>query len=493
MSVPVSVEPTNAAKARDVPLDQLIARITQERGSFADLDERQLEKDEEVEPTEDESKSATDAGNDEPTFYEKRAQLSGAVGAALNEAALNLDLVSLLVSGTRLEAGVSTMSPALRAQIAPGSLNAAAVQTPVPGLPNSAGYGWKIMAYDQASVYLEAASKRLRGEVELEQQFWTDMLTTVKSGEVVNRNLQIRYGFRDAGSVYHDKGDGGFVRQHEGHAKLVPNTERLSRRVAVSVFANNTGSTSAIESEDEEEFRLVGRACVEHSDILGPDVLQSVSFERYKLFEEELMHNLIQETRNTLAAKQVRITDTGKLVCTIFGGKIEIEMEDINTTNSMANMSNLNTRDPKNPAFSVCYALHFLQLEAYERRLHQWQSEPKPLNSAGKRASQEMPPLLGPVLARIQCASLLSRTLKLLEIMKLEVVSTENISESNSEYLCGPIRNRIIINCDPQINITLGSTIDSGVAEFKAEKKGVSTAAINDLVELEAWLRWASS
>lgn len=533
MSVPISLEPAlDGGKAPPPTLGQLIVRITHERGSFAQLNESELEDaifaaesdaERELAANADASAGAgAGAGAETPTavdgspkshdvpvaFTEQRRKLSAAVNAALNESALNLDFVSLLVSATRPEAGASTMSPALRAQVSPSSMGVTAVQLPAPALGNTAGYGWKIEEYAHAEAQLEAAAERLATESALESRFWLDILETVRAGEIVNSKLQIRYGFDESGSAYRDSGIARVVRRSDGHAEFVPARRRADKWVQVSVYSTNA-SADAMDGVDGEQLRLVGRATLPDGGYMGSEIMESIARERHKLFEEELMYNMIQETRSDLTSRRVRITDQGALECALFGGTIVIELVDKVAVPPDADPSHAVTAlslddrvspaiaaagEAANPAVSIVYALHLLQIAAYARALADHRAVPPPLASKSANTEPERPAILGPLLAFVEHGILVNRALKLFDVMRLQAVVESNGARAAKSLLDAP---RCVIVVEKgtarELVLEIGST-DAREPEFRVNRaQDAAASSVNDLVELESWLRWATS
>lgn len=286
----------------------MIVRITQERGPFATLSEEALldeieykikngtdendEEDEESTEIKSDDKDgkdtdvnessvkneATDSDTpsklddnvmDDETFEKTREKLIAFLAAAKEEAALSQDFVALLMSGKKPETGLKSMSPYLRANIPPGSLNADLAR-PDPhkstttigggvgrrggtnhhddgaddededgyGRGNNNGQkgttdggdddhlvcaGWKLESLERTSASLKSAAKRLRGEVVKETRYWDSVLAIVSNGEVIykirageTRGLGVKYGFGDSGSLYTHKGQAVLRRLNDG-------------------------------------------------------------------------------------------------------------------------------------------------------------------------------------------------------------------------------------------------------------------------------------
>lgn len=476
-------------KAEEPPLDQQISRVTREHGSFAGLNEQSLNETGSAMDVDAEPEKENDI---ERSTLDLRHDLSAKIATSLNEAALNLDFVSLLVSSVRPQAGNSSISPMLRSQTPNGSLNANTISASAPTIPSTAGYGWKISKYKNSSEALDEASKRLRTESQMEATFWQSILSATSAGEVIDRKLQIKYGYRDSGSAYSDRGIGRIERnQQTGEPIFRPGIKNQPKFVQVSVYADQKdeplSSSEEMRSETvtPEPERHLGRAIVPYQfslDNLG-SFLKSIRQERATLFELELMQQLIQEARRDLGSQRVKLVDGGKIVCKLFGGRIEIELVD--------------KECPVVPgeAFSIAqainYCFHLLLVEQFHFRFESKHDTPTPLAS-GKEPKQVNGGILRPVLAHIQHGILVSRIVKLVGVLLPQAKLSHEESESASlkdEPSCSIGIDRGV---GDSITMLVRSPIFDSQEPIATVNKDGKATKIFDLTELEVWIKWAA-
>lgn len=516
--VPISLNPAESRSFEPVPtLGQQISRITHERGSFGNLSEAELTKEEDSHEVSGESNNfgdnkmdvdqeTYDEGLKQPSVEELRTKLVTKIGAALNETALNLDFVSLLVSASRPQAGESSISPMLKSQTPLASLNAQSVTIPAATVPATSSYGWKVKAYRRSATSLSNAAQRLTKEADKEKRFWHDLLDVTSQGEVVNRKLRVTYGYRDSGSLSFDKGHGSFKREESsGAAMFKPYAHSSRRLVRVTVIADGSGATlggttdSGVEDfETPEPERIVGQSTLPFMDLLShlKEPLRSVRVARNNLYEHELMWQLIKEARGDLASHRVKLQDGGKIICELFGGRIEIDLADAGAEL---------VKDPlplSNPAQSINYTLHLLLSHQYQARLRKSHDVPRVLASkatiprsansmADSEAALEGPAVLQPVLAHIHHSVLVSRTLKLIQVMLPGSEVSVNFSDMPS--ICeAPVCKLTAVFENLSIEFIIRSPISIANEPMATVTTGMKSIEVFDLTELELWLKWVA-
>lgn len=462
----ISLEPvTDPKEAQSFSLGEQIRRITQEKGSFSHLTEESLAK--EIQSPSDSSELAQeDDSTDEP-----RQKLVAAVRTALNESALSLDFVSLLISGLRPQSGASSMSPALKRQVPIGTLGCDTIKTEQISInKDKPGAGWKLIALQNASKYLQDASVRLKGEAEKEARFWNQLLDTVKAGEVIvktgrgkMRGLNVKFGFADSGSSYFEAGTGKLLRGEDGSAVFKPKSAIEKKVVRVTSYS----------SDDQ----VIGCGFVEcKSD-------KELSTARNYLFEEELFFQLQQEARS-LGSHRVSLTHD-RIVCELFEGRLEIDLVDEDVAS--------NEEIPKDKqAQLICHLLHLLLCYYFAQTLEKRQSVPEPLDSTKSTNESHVLNVLRPVLAHMQHAKLSARAVRLAEM----VIANSSI-ETAKQTVDGGLADLIFTSPETRVHITSAETqlellvrspLTSDEATFQAIC-GNSTGEFYDLTELEIWLK----
>ncbi len=367
-----------------LPLNELLARIVAQEGPFVNLNESVLEKKIENEEKRNKefnvnneslkSKGSDNGGevkslDNDPNpskmapnkgeikrklmsteeFLEKKEEAVKDVDTALNESSLSLDFVSLLISSLRPAAGSLSMSPKLKQSVKTGSLSSAVIK---PQARDSAevvavrerkgkavGRGWKLQSLSQAARDLKLASERLQNEVSKEEIYWSSMLKIVHSDEVIipispadrrsARQIGVKYGFGDAGSVYYDKGI-GLLRKDNDTGEMYFEKQRSSSQVRGIQNDNDSDSEKLVlirlykhsaatqdAANGNTDITLVGEASAidsvpeqtnyDNRSVAGKSkVLCDIKRARFFLFEEELFYQLVKEAA-TLGALQVKV------------------------------------------------------------------------------------------------------------------------------------------------------------------------------------------
>lgn len=457
----ISLEPMDDPEVtQKVPLGEQIRRITQEKGSFANLTEEGLAEDIQS-PVETEEKPAEEGLEEGP-----RQKLIAAVRSALNESALSLDFVSLLISGLRPQSGASSMSPALKRQVPIGTLGCDTIKKEQTSINKTRpGAGWKLIALENASKHLRGSSVRLQGEAEKEARFWNELLQTVMGGEVVvktNRGkmkgLNVKYGFEESGSTYFGTGTGKLIRGADGSVVFKTKSTQEKKIVRVRSF-----------SGDGEEV-----GC----GFIGAEAQTELQTARNYLFEEELFFQLQQEAR-TLGAYRV-LLESDTIVCESFEGRLEIDFVE----ESMA----LGPKDQL--AQLLCALLHLILCYYYSENLKKQQSTPEPLESTKKSDQPRIYSILRPLLSHMHQAKLAARAVRLAEMIlpNSKIDSTRSIAdETVSDILFTPPESHVRITAETEINVLVRSPLSPG-AVFIARCDGFK-AELYDLTELEMWLK----
>lgn len=457
----ISLEPTDdPEETQKIPLGEQIRRITQEKGSFANLTEDGLAK-EIRSPVEEEENSTEETPEEGP-----RQKLIAAVRSALNESALSLDFVSLLISGLRPQSGASSMSPALKRQVPIGTLGCDTIKKEQNSINKTRpGTGWKLIALENASKHLRDSSVRLQDEAEKEARFWNELLQTVMDGEVVvktNRGkmkgLNVKYGFEESGSTFFENGTGQLVRGADGSVVFKTKSAAEKKVVRVRSF-----------SGDGEEI-----GC----GFIASEAKTEIQTARNHLFEQELFFQLQQEARS-LGAYKVNL-ECDSIVCESFDGRLEIDFVE----EALA----LGPKDHQ--AQLVCALLHLILCHYYSENLKKQQSIPEPLESNKPANPLKTYAILRPVLSHMQQAKLAVRAVRLIEMIlpNSKIVSTRSIAdESLSDVVFTPPETSVRITAETEIKLLVRSPLSSG-AVFIATCDGFK-AELYDLTELEIWLK----
>lgn len=481
----ISLEPSASSEPVEEPLlGEQIRRITQEWGSFANLNEESLESAVEASGSgPDIAEQDREALEPEETSFENlRVELAQKVSRAFNEAALGLDFVSLLVSSVRPQQGASTMSPALKAQIPMGTLSADSLgeSAQVKELNRDSAPGWKVMAFDDTADVLAKARIRLMEEVKSEDAFWNESLDLIEAGEVLTRRtarhrknlggaLDIKYGYGDCGSTYSDKGRGALNRGCEGHLEFRPDDAPIEKLVRVTICRG--------QDQDPEKSP--------QTSVLHPISGQSeMSLARFWLFEQELMYQLIQEARQMVT---MRVNISGdQITCDLHDGTIIIDYVPIEIAPKKP--------EQLTPAAAICHCFHLLLVNKFRENYERWHEQPQPLESKKQKDTMEKR-ILAPVMAHVMHKIAVQRAYRLCQILSPDMKWNDDIVNQKrddnkplSVILASPSSVHTIA-CDKfDAKLTVLSPIEEGPTYIW--KMNDSQAEFIDISELEAWLKW---
>lgn len=529
-----------------LPLGQIIARITQERGPFTELTEESLLKEIEnsnrttEEQTPDsrfddgsikdpENQTKNEENNEEEkqeTYDQVRQELVQLISTAQNESALSQDFVSLLMSCLRPAAGTTSMSPLLKQHIPVGSLSADLSKPPVEEDDPMVAVGWKLQSLSHGSDLLKRAAKRLGGEALKEEKYWENVLSIVSRGEVLykirkgeTRGLGIKYGYGDSGSEYHDPGECALRRNDDGSMSF-QTAQKRTKVVRVNLYNVVNGER-------------VYQGCSEVVDLIKKEqgVHDEIKNARNLLFEEELFYEMAKEARG-LVSHRVRIVN-GKIVIKLYDEVLEIEFVDPDGPNPVANMNlpgivvdeempdvSAQSEYPKisNRANLMNAAFHILLCYAHRKNLETKASDPPPINTKESKTRSTLY-ILRPLIAHILHKKIMVRTVKTLELITQNIAgvsvqeaevpaaptdSHSNATGSTSAHLgklaMHPMSKLVVESSlnGSKIEVVTRSPLQSYLPLYESfaynnEGQEVSKGQFYELGELEEWTRWVLS
>ncbi|CAI8507579.1 unnamed protein product [Pichia kudriavzevii] len=194
----------------------------------------------------------------------RREELLNNVRTALGSSTLALDFVSLLLSGAKPNAGLSSLSDHIKQNLKAGSLSADKVSLDVADPQEheqqkesesmKIGSGWKLESLKKSSELLKETVKNLNKSLDERHTYWNEVLEVLEANEVItavttqvavepgrsssslplssslktNQNgevkqkkvLAVKYGYGDSGSEYFDKGIAILKQGEEGHLEF---------------------------------------------------------------------------------------------------------------------------------------------------------------------------------------------------------------------------------------------------------------------------------
>ncbi|KAK9446690.1 mediator complex, subunit Med17 [Limtongia smithiae] len=418
-------------------LAQIIPQIILERGSFINLTETGLR---------EEIAAQNSAANTPPVstpattpdlatlelsaadhaFATARADFTRLVNEAHNELAIALDFVSLLISSARPAAGTTSMSPALKASVPPGSLGADRIRVPADSdavaSPNVA-LGWKTQAIAAAIARFDASASRLRAELSREQMYWSQVADIAASGEVLSkirtpdyRGLAVRYGFADAGSEYKEKGVATLRRDDEGRVVL----KIMDGHKRAQVLGVRVSRKSAAGGFVDTGFYALTPEGVGLDNGNDANVRDKIKRSRNLLFEEELFFEIASETR-ALASQGVSLN---------FGIEVTLALQDYSIVISMVDLADISqmttaaARPDAAAAEGITVALHLLLSKLHRKNLKKRRSMPPPLGSRTTQGAGSHAEILQPLMTNLSASpSLQEGVSALLKTLIIELQS----------------------------------------------------------------------
>ena len=284
---------------------EFIQRINAEPGGFRSLNEHDLRRrieasrhkaDEDVDMEDAEEPDESAAKTKE--IIAARQELLRNIDIAHRTATTTLDLISLLLSKEMPVQATSTLNPELRNIVGIGTLGATTLDHPT-DLAKSRGsdnklvsIGMRLQAVNKAADVLDAASKRLEEEIQLETTYWNQVRATSERGWSVFRhpdepqNMAVKFGFSNAAPEF--------------KANSIVPMRRAADGSVVLDHGPMTGVPKRLQVTIEQDGEVVGQSALYAP---SPDDVKEA---RDTVFAQELWHELNREGR-TLLSRNVRL------------------------------------------------------------------------------------------------------------------------------------------------------------------------------------------
>ncbi|TID25098.1 hypothetical protein E6O75_ATG04303 [Venturia nashicola] len=333
-SFPISLRPWQKEddESNAQSLGELIFRMHNERNGFRHITEQGLaqelrdeesglhqNKDEEVEDVDEEDEKGTSK-----YIAKKRMDMFHLLRIANEQVGFAKDTISLLQSKyppsikvqedgkevkrlppPNLNPGIKSMSAALREALPPGTLSYDIWKNPeepskqhrrrmVTNIEKdrTSFKGAVLSSLDNSANTLTQAASRLEKDVKRETKYWEQLLLVSEAGFPVfrmpsdKRTLAVQFGAREAGPLFRDQGVAALRANEDGTVKLnqsltnKPKTTRFRVMENSRTIYNSAGTaSSALSALDSSLETLVRQA-------------------QDSLFEEELFHEMVMESRD---------------------------------------------------------------------------------------------------------------------------------------------------------------------------------------------------
>jgi mediator of RNA polymerase II transcription subunit 17 len=213
---------------------------------------------------------------------------------AQNEALLALDFVSLLLSKDTPKQAELTMSPTLKQLVKPGTLAVDVWQNVQPDKEqqkqdDTIARSWRMQSLQASADSLLGAATRLEKNVRRETRYWEQVLSVSDKGSISRlprerHNLGVRFGFLEALGEFRDRGLAALRSDEQGNVLLDKGLGNNSKAIRVRIQKGNDiiGVSHMPDTSTETESALEAR--IRHA--------------RDSLYEEELFHEIIRESRS---------------------------------------------------------------------------------------------------------------------------------------------------------------------------------------------------
>lgn len=294
------------AQKDELDIATVLGRIQQERGHFRHLTASSLHAEaasgNDLDgDSEDRAQTTQDTFDDtiKPKTHAEKLQqakldMLSHISTAQNEALMALDFVSLVLSKDMPRQAEQTMSPFLKQQIAPGTLGLDMWQNMQPdkhqGVQDKAiARGWRMNMLQQSADSLLDAASRLQDGVRKETEYWKQILAVTDAGWPVCRmsrgqnTLGVRFGFTEARGEFQVRGLAALRADRNGHVAI--DSTCVTAPLTVRVRIMRDGQVVGVS-------RAPQRTATNSTDI-DAKIRQA----RDAIFEEELFHEMLQETR----------------------------------------------------------------------------------------------------------------------------------------------------------------------------------------------------
>ncbi|KJX92355.1 RNA polymerase II mediator complex component SRB4 like protein [Zymoseptoria brevis] len=337
-SAPLSFKPWSLQPSKETSLQDVLARVGNERGAFRDISEASL-RDEianGVSTPSSSSESSDDEDDDDPTskpsrpkastrqeLFAVRAEMLGEVQSAQNEILLALDFVSLLESSHAPQQAGVTVSQALKA-VAPLGTLGTDIWHRMPqnrareGQDNLLATKVRMQTLQKSADDLLAAAGRLEDNVRRETVFWDQVLAISERGWSVSRIprtqgvLGVHFGFNGSAGEFARRDLAALLPGEDGGIALERGvgTKPKGIKVVLKRDGRVVGSSRLPAMPDEEETTLEAR--IRHA--------------RDSLYDEELFHEMVREAR-TLTSMGVEMRSSTLSFVPASNASLRIELE----------------------------------------------------------------------------------------------------------------------------------------------------------------------
>ena len=310
----ISLQPWPKTSAVDGEiLRTTLDRIYAQKGHFRHITEESLEKELQNETGDDtksdasEEQSVEEAAKGEVDAFNKaKLEMIKQVSIAHNAAYQALDFVSLLLSKDAPQRANISLSPFMKQKVPPGILTydiwpSAAPSPAQQEAQMTAARGWRMKSLSSSANKLSEAAARLEKDLKKETNYWEQVLSVTEKGWSVRKvdpernrhTLGVQFGSLEAGPQFRGRGFAALETDEDGSVILNRHLTRTPKALRIRIVSN---------------LKLLGASQIPTITRKEASVETLIHRARDSLFDEELYHELILETRQ-LQAYGVRAQD----------------------------------------------------------------------------------------------------------------------------------------------------------------------------------------
>lgn len=410
----LSLKPWARNSEEETAVRDVLARVNVERGHFRTITEASLQAEIagdgalELSESEDDDEDTDEKGDGEqvqskPTtrqeLFNAKTEMLQHVAAAEQDVLMALDFVSLTLSKDAPGPANSTMSPALRQVIPPGTMGIDVWERMPQDKARQAqdellATSVRMSSLQQSADDLIAAAHRLQDNVSKETQYWQEILAISEQGWNVCRipgqqhRLGVTFGFSESAPQFSRRGIAALNVNSDGAVTL--DRGFGAKPKALRVLLKENGAT-------------IGTSSIRFMPEDGETTLEArIRHARDSLFDEELYHEMTRESRSQAS-----------LGISMKGNSIAFRPTPTHTTEVVFELVSLDSTDIRRatepaPQGSAAQAIattsRLLLLQAHRERLKKRAEVPPPLSE--KKDERPVLPILRPLMSFVlhQCA-----------------------------------------------------------------------------------------
>ncbi|KAF1821253.1 uncharacterized protein K489DRAFT_395640 [Dissoconium aciculare CBS 342.82] len=404
---PLTLRPWPRDGTNTTALQDVLARVNLERGHFRNINEASLQEEiaaegglESSESDDEEDEEDDDGGQEmkqskamsREDLYRMKHEMLAFVAQAEQDVLKSLDFVSLLESAQNPNGGV-TVSQVLKQNVPLGSLGTDVWHRMPEDKPRQAqealiATSVRLQGLQKSADTLLAAATRLEDNARQETKYWEEILAIADKGWSVSRIRQrshmlgVHFGFNGSLPIFARRDLAALVTNPDGDITLERGigTKPTALRVMISRDGKTIGASRLPVVPKQNDTNLDTR----------------IRYARDSLYDEELNHELIQESRN-LASMGVKLE--GSRICFYASSvpspqqlQISFELLSLDKNNSLGSDV---TDEQDILAESILLGAKLLLSQAHRERLKGKARVPKPLSE--KKDEPPQYPILKPL------------------------------------------------------------------------------------------------